>query len=322
MPYDIERHVQDVTSAVESKNGAAYSAIVASWKRCMFNYGLNPGEKTSRRSRSGTELREARQRLEPLLFAAEPTLKRLKRALSGNGCCVLIADNEGTSVTWSGRDAERENAKHLGLSPGMDWSEQHEGTNGVGTCLVERRALTVHQKDHFLARDIELTCSVAPIFDHEGQVIAALDIAYYRKDASEAFVMLLAFTAREAASEIEAANFANVFGDSRIIAVSDDTRTCAGLLAVDEDDVVLGATRRARSLLGITDTALNDGILAMDLRSDMANQDDTFAHAEQGVIRRALFRAGRNVSAASKDLGISRATMKRKMQQHNMHRLD
>lgn len=321
MPYDIDLHVQDVTTAVNS-SGAAYSSIVASWRRCMFNYGLDPSESASRRTLSGTELREARERLGSLLYTAEPTLNRLKAVLPGTGCCVLLADHDGTSIHWSGRDSESDNAARLGLAPGMDWSEKHEGTNGVGTCLVEKRALTVHQKDHFLARDIELTCSVAPIFDHEGQVIAALDIAYYGTGVAEALVGLLAFTVREAAKQIEDANFSHCFSDCRIIVASDHTHTRAGLLAVDADDVVVGATRMARSLMGITDSALRKGILAMDLRRDTANLDDTLDRAEQGVIRRALVRSGRNVSTAAKDLRISRATIKRKMQRHNMYRSD
>ncbi|MBT3361819.1 MAG: sigma-54-dependent Fis family transcriptional regulator [Rhodospirillales bacterium] len=322
MPYDIDRHAQHITTAVES-NGAAYSSIVASWRRCMFSYGLDPGENASaRRSLSGTELREARQRLEPLLYTAEPTLNRLRTALPSMGCSIIIADLDGVSVHWSGNDTEREDARRLGLSSGIDWSERHEGTNGIGTCLVEKQALSVREKDHFLARDTELSCSVAPIFDHQGQMTAALDLAYFGNASSEALIGLLAYSAREAAYQIEAANFVNVFSDSRIIAVSDHVRACAGLLAVDEDDVVIGATRMARSLLGITDNALRNGISAMDLRTDTANLDDTIARAERGTIRRALVRTGRNVSASAKALNISRATIKRKMKQHNLHRLD
>ena len=32
---------------------------------------------------------------------------------------------------------------------GHRWSEESVGTNGIGTCLVEQRALTIHRDQHF-----------------------------------------------------------------------------------------------------------------------------------------------------------------------------
>jgi transcriptional regulator of acetoin/glycerol metabolism len=321
MTYDLTRHVERVKTAVES-DGAARSSIVASWQRCTFSYGLDPGAKAPRRILSGTELKESSQRLEPLLFAAGATLNRLQTVVPGMGCCVLMAGLDGVPVHWRGKESDIEDVRRFGLWAGVDWSEKNEGTNGVGTCLVEKRALTIHRGDHFLARDAELSCSVAPIFDHQGQLAAALDITHYGNDPSEGLIGLLAFTVREAAWQIEAANFVNVFCNARIISVPDHTRACVGLLAVDDDDIVIGATRAARLLLGITDSALRSGIPAMDLRREGADLDDTMVHAERGTIRRALVRTGGNVSASARALDISRATMKRKLKQFRLRRQD
>lgn len=319
MTYDIDGHVRRVKTAVKS-NGAARSQVVASWRRCIFGYGLDPSTRAPRRILSAVELRESSQRLEPLLFAAGATLERLQVALSRMSCCALVAGVDGVPVRWCGKNADAEHLRRFGLWPGVDWSESNEGTNGVGTCLVEKRELTIHRTDHFLARNTELSCTVAPIFDHRGELAAALDITYYGNVASEELIGLLAFAAREAASQIERANFLAVFCDARIIYVPDRARTSVGLIAVDNDDIVLGATRTARLLLGITESGLRSGVPAMDLQKQESFSDDTMARAERGTLRRALARTSGNVSASARALDISRATMKRKLKQFNLRR--
>ncbi|MGL1728849.1 GAF domain-containing protein, partial [Vibrio parahaemolyticus] len=62
-----------------------------------------------------------------------------------------------------------------GLIVGAQWSEQREGTNGIGTCAAESRPITIHQADHFRSRHIGLSCSAAPIHDPYGHVVAVLD---------------------------------------------------------------------------------------------------------------------------------------------------
>jgi len=43
--------------------------------------------------------------------------------------------------------------------------------------LVEQKPIVIHRAEHFLTRNIDLTCSAAPIFDPQGQLVAVLDIS-------------------------------------------------------------------------------------------------------------------------------------------------
>ena len=90
---------------------------------------------------------------------------------------------------------------------GTVWSEECEGTNGIGTCLVEQRALTIHRDQHFYSRNTLLSCTTAPIHDHEGNLAAALDVSSCRADLTEGFVNLIAVAVTDAARRIEAENF-------------------------------------------------------------------------------------------------------------------
>jgi transcriptional regulator of acetoin/glycerol metabolism len=65
-----------IHSAIES-DGAARSALIASWRRSSALHHLDPAERKPPRRLTETELRETRQRIEPLTRAAQASLDRL-----------------------------------------------------------------------------------------------------------------------------------------------------------------------------------------------------------------------------------------------------
>ena len=84
------------------------------------------------------------------------------------------------------------------------------------------------------------------------------------------------------------------------------------LFAVDQYDVVIGATRGARRAYGLQ----AQGALAPLPASDILGRDDGptgFDKAERAAVVRALVRANNNVSVAARDLAVSRATLYRRM---------
>ena len=81
--------------------------------------------------------------------------------------------------------------------------------------------------------------------------------------------------------------------------------------------IVVGASRGARHVLGLTADDIARGIVASDL---VEMQADTLDSAEYGVLRRSLLRNRGNVTAAARELSVSHATMKRKIRQHRLGR--
>ena len=124
----------------------------------------------------------------------------------------------------------------------------------------------------------------------------------------------------EAARRIEARHFRYAFPGARIVLVPDTDWGSGALLAIDRDDLVIGATRAARIACGITDAQIAGALRAEELLSDGDEAAEDFGHAERAVVQRALARASGNVSAAAKALGVSRATMHRKMRLFGMRR--
>lgn len=309
-------HAARVEAAIASGQ-AARSALVASWRRSSRLHRLDPAGRTSPMRLTEAELHRARERIAPLLAAAQGAMDRLYQAVGASGCCVLLADGEGVPVDRRGTPADDATFQSWGLWTGALWSEEHEGTNGIGTCLVEQRPLTIDRDQHFFTRNTLLSCSAVPIYDHEAALAGVLDVSSCRADRTDAFASLIALAAGEAAKRIEADLFRRAFAHARIVLTPADGQ-CGGLIAVDADDLVIGATRSARVTFGIAAGRALQPVPAADLLGGDTARDH-LAGGQRGVVQRALLRAGGNVSAAAKALGVSRATMHRKLKRFELN---
>ncbi|PIB94810.1 Fis family transcriptional regulator [Caulobacter sp. FWC2] len=267
---------------------------------------------TAPRVLSERELLDARERIEPLLDAAQSTLDRLFLAVGSTGCCVLFTDRQGVPVDRRGADVDDETFHRWGLWTGAVWSEEAEGTNGIGTCLAEERALTIHRDQHFHARNTALSCTVAPIYDHQGRLAGALDVSSCRADLTEGFVGLISAAVVDAARRIELEHFRRMFVGARLLVV-EGTKHGGGVVAVDRDDLVIGATRDARLNYGLTDARLAGRLHVDELLFPESALEQDLLHLERSGVQRALALTSGNVSAAAKALGVSRATLHRKL---------
>ncbi len=312
-------HADRIQSAISS-NGAAKSALVASWQRSACFHKLDPVRSNPPEKLTDSEFRRARQEVEPMIQVAQPCLDRLFNSVGGTGCCVLLADRNGVPVERRGVPGDDATFFEWGLWPGAIWSEDSEGTNGIGTCLVEQRALTIHRDQHFYARNALLSCTTAPIYDHQGRLAAALDVSSCRPELIDNFVNLIATAVSDAAARIEAECFRLAYPDARILVVPVPDKMGKALIAVDQDDLVVGATRAARQALGISQACLHKPLPAAEVMNMSRTVTENLAAAERGVLQRALARVEGNVTAAAEALGMSRATFYRKLRRLDLHR--
>ncbi|MCB5409662.1 helix-turn-helix domain-containing protein [Pseudogemmobacter faecipullorum] len=302
-------HEASVIRALE-RGQAARSSVVASWARSA-RHGLAPSRAPLERRLSGSEVSQLRERLEPVSRAARPTLERLFHAVGGFGASVILASEEGIPFERLVNSAEDRDFAAAGLSDGSDWSEAAVGTNGIGTALAEGRAVLIHREQHFLTANTALTCASAPVYDAGGEMIAVLDVSTVRRDIGEGFAALLSHSVQEAARRIEADLFFACHPQARMVLVPGLDRGLGAILAVDADELVIGATRGARLHLGLSGDLGSNPVPAADLLG--VSSHSRVEDGERAVMARALARSGGNVSAAARALGISRATLHRKL---------
>jgi transcriptional regulator of acetoin/glycerol metabolism len=163
---------------------AADPSIARSWRRCLQQHQLDPAHAGAPAVLEAARLRERRERLQPMLNIAGSELASLHRQLAGDGHVVVLTDADGVILDCIADHAERVLFQQAGLWSGSDWSEASEGTNGIGTCVVEQRALTIFQDEHFRSRHIDLSCSASPVFDPHGNLLAVLDVSSIPRELS------------------------------------------------------------------------------------------------------------------------------------------
>ena len=151
--------------------------------------------------------------------------------------------------------------KDCGIWLGGVWSEQIEGTNGIGTCITDGRATTVLRGQHFRTRHSNLSCAGAPIFDHLGRLAAVLDTSSMNPQTTEQSLSLAMAATKASARGIEERIFREYFRHAwNIAAAPYGSSDVAVLLAVDNDQRILGADQIARRLFSLNDEVLNRGM--------------------------------------------------------------
>ncbi|HEY8706486.1 MAG TPA: GAF domain-containing protein, partial [Burkholderiaceae bacterium] len=152
----------------------AEAAVRRSWSRATGLYGLDPGLRGDRHVLSSQRLRDHVDPLEAFLRVAHAGMAQLHAQLHAAGYVMLLADPAGVAVAFLSNAAfELEVGKaHLGV--GTRYAEADEGTCGIGTCLAERAPMTIHKAEHYLRRNIGLTCTAAPIFAPGGNLLSVL----------------------------------------------------------------------------------------------------------------------------------------------------
>jgi transcriptional regulator GlxA family with amidase domain len=207
------------------------------------------------------ELKQLRDPLGELIFAAREELDRLYEVVREAGYAILLSDPAGVAVEHRGGAAQASQFERCGAWLGGVWSEQIEGTNGIGTCISEQRPVSVHRSQHFRSRHIDLSCSAAPIFGIDGKLIAVLDLSAIDPERSERAHALTGALTVNAARAIEERFFRGHFRHQWIVATASPEHGAAGaLLAVDGNQRIVGANRTARSSFALDDRGLRGGL--------------------------------------------------------------
>jgi AraC-like DNA-binding protein len=235
--------------------------VYDSWRRCMAEYHVDPRSRTAPNVITQSELKVSSEPLADLILHAREEIDRLYAIVRQQGYVVLLCNEEGVAIHHRGDEARAEEFKDWGIWLGGVWSEQIEGTNGIGTCLSERRPVLVHCGQHYRSRHAKLSCAGAPIFDAVGKLAGVLDVSAVIFEGTDRTQQLALAATIASARAVEERLFREFFRHTWIIAaVPCDDSAPALLLAVDEDQCIVGADRVARLAFSLTDTHLAGGV--------------------------------------------------------------
>ncbi|QQZ41459.1 sigma-54-dependent Fis family transcriptional regulator [Pseudomonas sp. SK3(2021)] len=254
----LTRHAQQVLTVTQGKahlqGPGSDPSIARSWLRCLEDYHLDPALSMAPTVLEHGRLLESRERLQQVLQIAGSEMTSLHQQLSGAGHAVLLTDARGVILNCVTAPAERKIFERAGLWLGADWSEACEGTNGIGTCLVERQSLTIHQDEHFRGRHTGLTCSASPVFDPHGELLAVLDVSSARPDVSRQSQFHTMALVNLSAKMIESCYFLRYFDNQWLLRFHLQAESVGlfseGLLAFDGEGRISAVNQSALNLLG------------------------------------------------------------------------
>jgi sigma-54 dependent transcriptional regulator, acetoin dehydrogenase operon transcriptional activator AcoR len=258
MPTTQHQHIATVMQVAADGAGAQAAAgheqvIRDSWHRCVHEHRLDPTRMQEAVILPQARLREHQDQMEALLQIARHGLEALYSKVAGLGYVVLLTDARGVTVDFLGDLVFEPSLRKAGLYLGADWSEQHAGTCGVGTCISTGEALTVHLDDHFDATHIPLTCTTAPVYDSAGELSAVLDISQLSSSQPKSSQHLALQLVKMTAHDIEHAAFLHRHRHDWILRLSSAPQFLdvqpEYLLALDANGRVVGHNRRAQMAL-------------------------------------------------------------------------
>ncbi|HEY8049778.1 MAG TPA: helix-turn-helix domain-containing protein [Ramlibacter sp.] len=319
--------------------------IERSWRRCL-EIGHAPEHRVAFDLVPEQALKRLHEAHHVVLAAARPVLDGLSRALASTGYFAILTNEHGIVVDVHGPIDRNDRRARLITRVGVDLSERAVGTTAIGAALAELQPVWLHRGEHFFDDTACYSCAGAPVFAPDGSCAGMLDLTGI--DAVERSE--LKHLAAQAARSIENA-LALALPHRLLLRLNWPGRAIGGdddaLLVLDDDGWVLGSNAVARDLVPalqppgsrphcsefiaqpwqpLFDEAARAQPRTMELLltsglcvTVVASTGDHRAtvsplrDVEIALIRNAVAQARGNVAAAAKKLGISRATVYRKL---------
>ncbi|MCB1056392.1 MAG: sigma-54-dependent Fis family transcriptional regulator, partial [Acidobacteria bacterium] len=166
------------------------------WRRVQ-RLGVRPeGSPESQELLRGGDLRARQERSAALMGAASEVLPASESVFDDAHYSLLLTDEKGLILRSQAGGEFGGTARKLHLIEGGRWSEEVQGTNAIGTALVEERPVAVAGCAHFVRSNHALICYASPIRDPYGRIVGVLDATSHAEAAHPAIQLAVLHGAR------------------------------------------------------------------------------------------------------------------------------
>jgi len=249
-------HAHNVMEALDSRRATLAAnvddVLRASWVRSVTEHGLEPDRIVEPDVLTRSELLERRAPVEELSALSSPEIDRLYQRLLDHAEVVMLTDAHGVVVHFRSAAAVVNRCSNLRVLPGSIWTEDRQGTTGVGLCLREQKPLSVVMGEHFATKLTDLSCTVAPIFGAEGCLAGVLNVTSMHS-TNHALQAVLRELVASSARRIENVYFDRRHAKARVLRLSRHDDFCDAAaearLALDDGGRIIDATPLAQRLL-------------------------------------------------------------------------
>jgi transcriptional regulator of acetoin/glycerol metabolism len=326
--------------------------IERSWRRCL-GQGQRPDDRIGFDVVPEQQMRRVAEANQVLVTVARPVLEQLGRAIASTRYFAILTNEEGVVVDAHGPVDRGDPRASVITRVGVDLSERSVGTSAIGAALAELQPVWLHRGEHFFHATSCYSCAGAPLFGPDGRCVGMLDLTGIDAAERPELKHLVAQSARSIENALTLTQphrlVLRLNWPGRLLGDDDD-----GLLCLDEDGWVTGSNGAARQMIPTLAAAMDGPVHCSELFAQPWEPlFDGGRHAEQppvdvplwsglrltclaqaagearagasprmplreveiALIRKAVSDARGNVMEAARSLGISRATVYRKLAQ-------
>lgn len=199
-----------------------------------------------------SQMRFQLEESEEFLRIAEPEIERLFLRLVDSEYLVSLASTQGAMLLFRCDYQYLGELAGSGVIPGSVWTEDRQGTNGVGTCLRVGKPVTIVGSEHYGAAIQSLTCLTAPVFGRQGAMESVINVTTARTGDARMNRVVQSIVERSA-RRIENGYFGRLNRRNMMLRILDsgDVSDVAeeGRLALDENGRIIDGTSHLARLL-------------------------------------------------------------------------
>jgi transcriptional regulator of acetoin/glycerol metabolism len=223
--------------------------VVQSWQRCL-DMGLAPEQSIGFDTVSSAHIKRVQEASRPLVQAARPVLAELARAIADIRYFAILTNAEGIVVDVQGPVDRQDRRADAIARIGVDLSERSVGTTSISAALRELQPVWLHRGEHFFKDTSVYSCAGAPVFSPEGLCAGMLDLTGIETQERPALRHLVQRSARSIEnswllSSAHALTLRLTWPGNQ---TGDDSD---GLLTLDDEGRILGANPTARQMLSL-----------------------------------------------------------------------
>ncbi|MDB5860487.1 MAG: signal transduction protein : sensor, domain [Ramlibacter sp.] len=326
--------------------------IERSWRRCLQS-GQRPQDHVGFDLVPAQVFRRVEEANHQLVTAARPVLEQLGRAIASTRYFAILTNQDGVVVDAHGPIDRSDPRAAIITRIGVDLSERSVGTTAIGAALAELQPVWLHRGEHFYQETSCYSCAGAPLFGPDGACVGMLDLTGIDAAERPELKHLVTQSARSIENALTVTRphklVLRLNWPGRLLGDDDD-----GLVCLDGDGWVTGSNGAARQMVaGLAGSAqgpvhcselfaqpweplfdlarcaehtpielpLWSGLRLQALPQLAGDGPGAAAprvplrEVEIAMIRKAVNEARGNVMEAARSLGISRATVYRKLSQ-------
>lgn len=188
-----------------------------------------------------------------LIEVVHPYILTLYSVVENSASYIMLCDKDGYILDLTGDpDMIRHGEANSNLVIGALRSETFAGTNAIGTCLATNSPIQLFGEEHYVRYHKKYSCSCAPIYDSNKNILGCLNISCKVSDANPHTLGMVLSAADGIMKEME---IRKAYNDLKIISSQRNSiieSMNSGIILLNSSNKVVQANTKALGMLQTT----------------------------------------------------------------------